>query len=406
MPIGQHLPFPREILQNRSQDWPGQPSHPIDFEEVRDYLIAQRSSQKRYYNKRHNIRDLPELHPGQPVLFLSPADVNTYIEGTITGPSTTPHSYIIEAQGRTYCNNRQHIRPIHIDTTPIPRPSAHQGNPISGPSAQHSPISGPPNTNSCQNILVKPSKPSHIPTLKCPASSSHSPRYKPWSKQLQQNPTSHIPTSQSKLIPRPSAYLSKPMSQNKYKSSLTRPSTIIHNIHTIPRPSYSTDEVINILTQLIAMNGQPAVTEARDKPNAEAIQEVGPDTPAPTVSSESCEPTSESQKSTSCSPDDTETDTDSTSSDDTQSITSQTSTASSRTLRPRIPISYNETLLKHLHRRPQIRTLNNLSIPLPDSSNEETEDTDEHTQEDTQRHKHKCHKQKNCLNHCNCKTCI
>ena len=63
--------------------------------------------------------------------------------------------------------------------------------------------------------------------------------------------------------------------------------------------------------------------------------------------------------------------------------TSQTSTDIHRTLRPRIPISYNETLLTRLHRRPQIRTINNLSIPLPDSSNEETEDTEEHTQEDT-----------------------
>ena len=71
------------------------------------------------------------------------------------------------------------------------------------------------------------------------------------------------------------------------------------------------------------------------------------------------------------------------SSDDTQSITSQTSTASERTLRPRIPFSYNETLLQCLHGRPQIRTLNNLSIPLPDSSEEDTEDTDELTQQET-----------------------
>ena len=109
MPIGPHLPSPREILHNRTQDRPGQPSHPIDFEEVRNYLIAQKSTQKRHYDKRHNVRDLPELYPGQAVLFLSPADTNIYIEGTITGPSTTPCSYTIEAQGKTYCHNREHI---------------------------------------------------------------------------------------------------------------------------------------------------------------------------------------------------------------------------------------------------------------------------------------------------------
>ena len=35
-PIRPNLPFPREIVHNRWQDWPGQPSHPIDFKEVRD----------------------------------------------------------------------------------------------------------------------------------------------------------------------------------------------------------------------------------------------------------------------------------------------------------------------------------------------------------------------------------
>ena len=112
MPIGLHLPSPREILHNRTQDWPGQPPHPIDFEEVRDYFIMQKSVQNRNYDRRHNIKDLPEILSGQAVLFLSPVDANINIEGTITGPSTTPHSYIIEAQGRTYCHNREHIRPI------------------------------------------------------------------------------------------------------------------------------------------------------------------------------------------------------------------------------------------------------------------------------------------------------
>ena len=45
-PIGLHLPSPREILHNRIQDHLGQPSHPVDFEEVRDYLM-QKSVQKK-----------------------------------------------------------------------------------------------------------------------------------------------------------------------------------------------------------------------------------------------------------------------------------------------------------------------------------------------------------------------
>ena len=150
----------------------------MDIEEVRNYLIAQKSTQKRHYDKRHNVRDLPELYPGQAVLFLSPADTNIYIEGTITGPSTTSHSYTIEAQGRTYHCNREHICPINIDNPTIPRPSAHQENPMSGPSTQQPPISSPSSNNSHQNISAKPSKLSCIPTQRCSASSGHSPATK------------------------------------------------------------------------------------------------------------------------------------------------------------------------------------------------------------------------------------
>ena len=48
-------------------------------------------------------------------------------------------------------------------------------------------------------------------------------------------------------------------------------------------------------------------------------------------------------------------------------------------LRPRLPINYNETLLQCLHRKPQMRTLHSVSIPFPDSSNDETQETDKHT---------------------------
>ena len=56
---------------------------------------------------------------------------------------------------------------------------------------------------------------------------------------------------------------------------------------------------------------------------------------------------------------------------DDESITSKTS---DRQLRPQVPISYNETVLQQLYGQPQVRTFNNLSIPLPSDSTEE--DTD------------------------------
>ena len=398
-PIGRHLPSPREILHNRTKDCPGQPSRPVDFEEVRNYLIAQKSTQKKHYDKRHNVRDLPELHPGQKVLFLSPAETNIYVEGTITGPSTTPRSYNIEAQGRAYCRNREHIRPINIDNPTISRPSTHQETPISGPSPPQSPISSPSGNNSRQTSSARPSKPSRIPTLRCSASSSHSPATK---HQVKNNhrPLSRIPTSTSKFISRPSGYLSKPGSQSKCYTSLARPTNSAHNKTTFARPSKSTvhnkpiisrpscptDEVISILTYLLSINGYRG---NKNTPIVATSSESSPTSPAPSgssKSSQSSKDTCESQSSTSSNPDDTETDSDSTS-DDAQCITSQISLASDRSLRPRVPISYSETLLQRLHGRPQVKTLNNLSISLPGSSDEDTEDTVETTQEEKREEK-------------------
>ena len=60
------------------------------------------------------------------------------------------------------------------------------------------------------------------------------------------------------------------------------------------------------------------------------------------------------------------------------------STASDRQLRPRVPINYNETVLKCLHGQPQVRTFNNLSIPFPgDSTEEDTDPEVEETEEES-----------------------
>ena len=46
MPIGPNLSSPREILHKYTEEHPGKPSHPVDFEQVRNYLIGQKATQK------------------------------------------------------------------------------------------------------------------------------------------------------------------------------------------------------------------------------------------------------------------------------------------------------------------------------------------------------------------------
>ena len=54
------------------------------------------------------------------------------------------------------------------------------------------------------------------------------------------------------------------------------------------------------------------------------------------------------------------------------SLCSTASNTSTRTLRPKLPITYNDIALSQMHGRPQIRKLPNISILLPTSSKEES----------------------------------
>ena len=112
-PIGPDLPSPREILHNLTDARPGKPSRSVNFTQIRNYLISQKVKQKDNHDSRHQAKLLPELLPGQQVLFLSPVNNKSeYIPGTILSPSSTPRSYKIEANGRIYHCTRQHIHTI------------------------------------------------------------------------------------------------------------------------------------------------------------------------------------------------------------------------------------------------------------------------------------------------------
>ena len=95
-PIGPNMPAQCEILHNRTIQQPGRPSQPINMEKVRNFLISKRQAQCDQFNKAHGVQALPELPPGQEVLFNSPAD-NEYIPGTIIEKAPVPQSYITEA---------------------------------------------------------------------------------------------------------------------------------------------------------------------------------------------------------------------------------------------------------------------------------------------------------------------
>ena len=278
-PIGPSLPSPHEILLNHTDPKPGHPSTPINLEQVRDYLITKKSTQKHYYNTRHNTRPLPDLSPGQDILFLSRVDQMSYIKGTIVSRVSTPRSYIIEAQGRRYRHNRQHIKPINTDPpSPLARPytaiQSHNNLIVSGPQNITQPqthnnliISGPPQPHqSTRNVWTM-----KMPTLN---DAPHRPLIK-----------SHKSNHQTCPYTRP---------------HVTKPSNC--SIKPISGPPQQ-DKLCpyNMLTQLISLNGiaQPHISPSPSpspsrSPCSSSYLDSNPVSPSSTKSTENTESSSES----------------------------------------------------------------------------------------------------------------
>ena len=137
-PIGPTLPSPLKILHNCTEECLGEPSHPVDHEQVRNYLLDKKATQKKYHDQSHNVKPLAKLTPGQQVPSLSPKEQNQYIGGTVTAKASTPRSYYVESQGKTYHHTCQHICTINRQTF-LTRPSARKCTYLRRPSARPSP---------------------------------------------------------------------------------------------------------------------------------------------------------------------------------------------------------------------------------------------------------------------------
>ena len=145
-------------------------------------------------------------------------------------------------------------------------------------------------------------------------------------------------------------------------------------------PEHTTTTTTNfdqILAHLTAIN-QP---QALEPMHEDQLNESSPSSPATT----SADPETETTSTDST----IDTSSDTSSSDETMSTNSEISTTSmlsDHQLRPRYPINNNETVLTKLHGLLQIKTFNNLSIPLPvtESESEEDENYEHYTNLDTQ----------------------
>ena len=277
-PIRPNLPSPREILHNCTEEHPGHPLLPADYEQVRNYLLDKKATQKEYHDKSYNAKPLSELEPGQKVLFLSPREKNQYIKGTITTKASTARSYYIEYQGKTYHHTRQHIHTINTEI-PVPQDYRQETVQVSQDHQQS------------QNHSNNPVLQDHHHSHRVSVSQAHQQRYK----------------------------------HKKSTKLITGP----------PQPPNSIDQ---LLQYLAAINGHSNV----QLPEMNQDVTSTPGTPNSTLSEDSSASSSQTSPSYAME-------------EETTSEDESTVSTSDRQLRTCAPISYNETVLKHLHGQPQVR---------------------------------------------------
>ena len=236
----------------------------------------------------------------------------------MTSKASSPRSYYLESQGKQYSCTQQHIHAIDINALQDHQQPVSQGHQSNKHQNNKQPVSQDHQSNKQpvsqdHQSNKQPALQDHQHTTKNNTLQDHQPKH----RALQDHQPRH----------RALQYHQPRHRQRKVPSNRSTSMTEIQSL-----------TVDQLLQYLIAVNGHGNI----QTPNA------SPQTPS--------SPRSESTMTTS-----TYNSEDNSSSSDDESIAS---TMSDRQLRPRVPISYNETVLKKLHGQPQVRMCNNLSIPL------------------------------------------
>ena len=90
-----------------------------DPEQVRDNDHAAKLGYEHHYNRKHGVRPLSELSPGDTVHMKLDNQDGWHSTGVVQSDGGTPRSYLVEGDnGHLYRRNPWHLRPY----TPTPQP--------------------------------------------------------------------------------------------------------------------------------------------------------------------------------------------------------------------------------------------------------------------------------------------
>lgn len=81
---------------------------------------AKKKEQAYYYNRRHGVKNLPVLYPGNQVLTKVDTQKSWLTKATVMKWSVTPRSYLLETeQGGMLRRNRRHLQEVPVGKAPI-----------------------------------------------------------------------------------------------------------------------------------------------------------------------------------------------------------------------------------------------------------------------------------------------
>ncbi|XP_063050557.1 uncharacterized protein LOC134445400 [Engraulis encrasicolus] len=103
--MGRQIRTPIPTLESNLQPaWP-------DLHKVKQADAKAKASYRRNFNKRHNVKDLPELSPGTTVALKLDSEQGWRKCGKVLKMCETPRSYLIQTETGVLRRNRHHLMP-------------------------------------------------------------------------------------------------------------------------------------------------------------------------------------------------------------------------------------------------------------------------------------------------------
>ena len=84
----------------------------VNYEAVAESDVKSKTAYRQFFDKRHGVRALPELQPGDAVRVKPDQQKEWKTPGVVIAKSSVPRSYVVKTPQSIVRRNRRHLRPV------------------------------------------------------------------------------------------------------------------------------------------------------------------------------------------------------------------------------------------------------------------------------------------------------